>query len=132
MKINVHNIVEYELHKEDFYKNRNEKIEAVITKEYCEYEELKYGNNLTEIYIGLSKITEGKYFFKKHLKHMVLITIIMILISLVQYFFKENICNLLFNIGIILPLVIVTLTVINIKKYWLFLKYLYFKKEINR
>lgn len=130
MKIDVHNIIEYEIHKKDFYKNRNEKIGAVITNEYCEYEELKYGNSLTEIYIGLNKIREGKEFLEKHLKHMFWVVFGVTLISLIQYFFKENVYNLFFNIGIIVPLVVIMLTIINIKKYWLYLKYAYFKNKV--
>lgn len=130
MKVDVYNIIEYEINKVNFYKNRDETIEAIITDAYCIYEEIKYGDKLTEIYMGLSKIREGKEYLKKQLKHMFLILFAITLFTLTKNFIYKSIYNIANMLCIVALMLEILLSVAKVKKYWLFLKYVYLKKRI--
>ena len=53
---NVKAVLHYEIDKINFYKQNNQEIGPIITEEYCEYEEEKYGNDLCKIYNTISDI----------------------------------------------------------------------------
>lgn len=73
---NVKAVLHYEIDKINFYKQNNQEIGPIITEEYCEYEEEKYGNDLCKIYNTISDIQEGKKLINNILIQIIIVTII--------------------------------------------------------
>ena len=74
--ISAKSVLNYEINKINFYKKNNQEIGPVITDEYCEYEEKKYGDNLSKIYKKISDIREGKKIVNNVVIQIILVTIL--------------------------------------------------------
>lgn len=69
-------IIQYEIDKKQFYKKRSQSIGAIISDDFCEYEEKKYGDKLSLIYKKISENNTGKKHIISLIKYILLITIV--------------------------------------------------------
>lgn len=72
--INSKSILNYEIDKINFYKKNNQEIGPIVTEEYCQYEEEKYGDDLCNIYRKISDIREGKKIVNNILIQLIICT----------------------------------------------------------
>lgn len=81
MGITKKDILRYKQTKEEFYQERKKKANIIIDKEYCEFEEGKYGEYLSGIYVTIDKIRQGKIYCKRMVIDVILLIIGVILMK---------------------------------------------------
>lgn len=129
MNITSKDILNYEIDKKSFYKKRNLTVDSVITSEFCEYEEKKYGESLTLIYSKMYEIEKGKSMLMFELKYLVVWTLLFVGFKLNN---ANDTLNLLLNIVYMVNIIMIFLKTISnkyIKSYilYLFAKIIYLK-----
>ena len=133
VKLDVRKIIDYEIEKNKFYKNRNKKIEVIIDDEYCEYEEKKYGDDLTVIYQGLDKIRSGKEYLKS-ISIMLLTLLSGGALHIFQFKNGINTNSFLFNLNSILLSMLIIYFIgklVQISKYKEYIRYVCERLKIN-